>query len=204
MKRFLPNSSLTRLALAAALATAALAGYWYWYGTVSAESVTVANLAQQVDARTSTAARIASAQTALAQIAGDEAAVRAYFVPEANIVSFIDDLQARGSALGATVAVQSVSASGSAARPSLSLAVTVTGTFDAVMRTVGVFEYAPYDLSITGLAVTEDAKNAWHADVKLVVGSAAASAPPAASTTPTVATSSAPVSGASPAVRKLP
>jgi hypothetical protein len=90
--------------------------------------------------------------------------------------------------------VLSVAASHTAAHPSLELTLTVTGTFDAVMRTVGAIEYAPYDLSITGLDLGQTDKNAWHADVTLLVGSAAASASVAAASpapAPVVATTSA-------------
>lgn len=174
------KSPLTQLIIALVVLLCVFVALGFWYNLISAKSVAVANLQSQIDAKTTAAEHIASAQAALAEIAGDEAAVRAYFVPDSNVVSFIDDLQARGRVLKSNVNVISVAASHTAVHPSLELTLTITGTFDAVMRTVGAIEYAPYDLSITALALGQTDKNVWHADVKLLVGSAAASAGSAA------------------------
>ena len=67
--------------------------------------------------------------------------------------------------------VLSVSAGGTNARPTLTLAVTVTGAFDAVMRTAGSVEYAPYDISISKFSVMKSDKKNWLANLELVVGS---------------------------------
>lgn len=82
------------------------------------------------------------------------------------------------------MSVLSVSTSGTVAQPTLAFTLTVKGTFDAVMRTVGSIEYAPYDLSITALTIAQDDKNSWHADLKLSVGSVSAAR--AATSTPKV------------------
>lgn len=174
------KSPLTQLVIALVVLLGAFAALGFWYSLISVKSVAVANLQSQIDAKTTAAQHIASAQAALAEIAGDEVAVQAYFVPDSNVVSFIDDLQARGRVLKSSVNVLSVAASHTAVHPSLELTLTITGPFDAVMRTVGAIEYAPYDLSITELALGQTDKNVWHADVKLLVGSAAASAVSAA------------------------
>jgi hypothetical protein len=39
------------------------------------------------------------------------------------------------------------------------------------MRTVGAIEYSPYDLSVSGFSLNQDAENGWQATVGLVVGS---------------------------------
>ena len=158
-----------------ALCGVTLVGYGFWYAAVANKSAAVASIQNQIDAKTESAARVASARTALAEIAGDESAVRSYFVPETEIVSFIDDLVARGRALSATVKILSVSADNSHNQSTLSFSLTAKGTFDAVMRTVGMIEYAPYNLSIAKLSVGKDGKDAWHADVELLVGSVPAS-----------------------------
>jgi len=172
------KSSLAQLVAAIAVCTAVLIGYGFWYATVSAKSAAVAILQNQIDTRTETVKRMVSTRAALAEISGDEAVVQSYFVPETGVVAFIDGLESRGRALGATVTVLSVSTVKSSAQPALELALSIAGTFDAVMRTVGAIEYAPYDITVSMLSATErgDTKSTWHADLKLLVGSVPAGA----------------------------
>lgn len=153
----------------------ALSGYGFLYSVIADKSVVVADLQNQIVTRTETAARIASARLALAEIADDESTVQSYFVPETGAVSFINDLETHARAQTATLKVLSVSVNAVAKRPALILALTITGTFDAVMRTVGAIEYAPYDLSLSKLSLGKDEKNLWHADLELIVGSVPAS-----------------------------
>ncbi|MHB8860591.1 MAG: hypothetical protein ACYC48_02550 [Minisyncoccota bacterium] len=148
-----------------------IVGYSAWYASVSQKSSDVANLQDQITAAKGNVGRIASARVALAEIAGDEKNIQNYFVSEADVVAFITYLEERGQAEKATVSVLSVSTGGTHVLPTLLVALTVKGTFDAVMRTVGIIEYAPYALSISSLSVVEDTKNTWHADMNLTVGS---------------------------------
>ncbi len=156
---------------------ATFVGYGFWYAAVTHESVVVADVQNQINTKTQTATRIAAARTALAEISGDESLVQSYFVPETGVVSFIDMLESLASAQKADLKVLSVSTGGTAQLSNLTLLLTVSidGTFDAVMRTIGAIEYTPYDLSLSALSVTKDAKNVWHADMGLVVGSVPAS-----------------------------
>ncbi len=166
------KASLARLFLALAVFAGALGAYGVWYQTVSAQSAVVADLENQISQKTETSARIASARAALTEVAGDEAAVRSYFVSPTNVVGFIDDLQARGRALGATVSVLSVNTDTASAHTALTLSIKAVGSFDAVMRTVGAIEYAPYDISLGTVGVGLDNRGVWHADVALSVGTA--------------------------------
>jgi hypothetical protein len=175
------RTSITNAVIALIICTAAIAGYGIWYAAVEAKSAAVANLQSRIDALTETSARISSARAALSQLSGDEAAVQGYFVPETGIVAFIEDLEGRGRLLGAAVSVLSVSKGSAGGRPALAFSISIKGTFDAVMRTVGAIEYAPYALSLSSLALAQNDKNAWQADAKFSVGSVPASA--AATTT---------------------
>jgi len=160
--------------VALGVALAALVGYGFWYAAVAAKSAAVANLQSQIDTKTETMSRIASARAALAEISGDEAAVQSYFVSETGVVAFIDGLEAQGKAQGTVVSVLSVSAGAADTQPAFVLSLTIKGAFDAVMRTLGAIEYAPYDLSISELSLVQNGKNAWQADLKLLVGSVSA------------------------------
>lgn len=165
------RSSFTHFVFALILGVVVSSSYGFWYLTISQKSSEVANLQNQIMVESENVSRIASARSALAEIAGDEANVQSYFVSEANIVPFINDLEARGLREKATAAVLSVSKGGSSSEPSLLLlTVSLKGTFDAIMRTIGAIEYAPYDVSISTLSIEQDVKNSWHANLTLTVG----------------------------------
>jgi len=168
------KSSFFHFVMIVIAGSAVLAGYGAWYKIVSDESASVANLQNQIDTKTEAANRAASARATIAEIASGENALQGYFVPQTGVVAFINGLEAQGQALGTMINVLSVSA-GTGKRSTFVLSLTVKGTFDAVMRTVGVIEYAPYDLSLTQFSLNQDAKNSWHANLGLVVGSTNAS-----------------------------
>ncbi|MBU6490819.1 hypothetical protein KGQ25_01480 [Patescibacteria group bacterium] len=172
------KSPLVHLILAAALCIASIIGYGVWYTVVAAQSAAVANLENQISTKIQIVSRVSSAQTALAGIAGDEAAVQSYFVPETGVVAFINDLEARGRVLKADVSVLSVSSGGTKTHPTFAFIIVVKGPFDAVMRTVGAIEYAPYALSLSSLSLGQDPTGDWSASLNLLVGSV----PPAAAT----------------------
>jgi hypothetical protein len=158
-----------------------LLGYGAWYSVVAAKSAAVAALEGEIRTKTDTGRRIAAARETLAELAGDERLIQHYFVSESAIVDFINYLEARGPALATEVDVASVATGEDKTRPTLLVTLAIRGAFDAVMRTIGSVEYAPYDLSITGLIVTHELET-WRAEMKLVVGSvpvAAATSTPA-------------------------
>jgi len=183
------KSTFFNLLIWIVLSVAALTSYGYWYAAIAAKSTAVASLQNQIDTKTKTSDRINAARAAFAEVAGDEAIVQGYFVPETGVVSFIDALEGFARAQGATMKVLSVSVAGSAKLPTLVLSVSVDGGFDAVMRTIGSIEYAPYDLSVSKLALSKSEKDVWHGDLGLIVGSV-----PAITATSTPATTTRPVS----------
>ena len=163
---------------------------------VNDKSLAVANLSRQIEAKNVESARLSAVREQLSALANDEAAVEAYFVPESSVVALIDELQGRGRALGASVEIASVAATpgASGARPTIAIALSATGPFDAVMRTIGSIEYAPYDLHATGVTLSEglDGKT-WSANLNLSVGSSVTgvvAAPPGPATPAVMATTS--------------
>jgi len=153
------------------LLTLALTGYASFRDVVANKSVAVDSLSGEIQQRSDATSRIVAARSALGELAGNETAVQNHFVSQAGVVHFINDLQGRGSALGTTVDIASVAATSDKQRPMLRLAINIRGTFDAVLRTLGSIEYAPYDLSITRLSLNLDVKGAWVASADLSVGS---------------------------------
>lgn len=170
------RSSLIHMSVWISILVAAVAGHGFWYAAIVNKSAEVFELQNQIDTKTETAGRIAAARTALAEIAGDESAVQNYFVPETEVVSFIGDLETRARAQSASIKVLSVSVDNSSLKqPSLVLSLSLSGTFDSVMRTIGAIEYAPYDLTVSRLSLIKEEKKIWNANLELVVGSVPAS-----------------------------
>ncbi len=175
------KSSSTQLVIALIGGSILLGGYGAAYAAISKKSATVASLGEQISAATRSVTRTTSVRAALTEIKGDEATIQSYFVSEADVVSFITALEALGTTQGTEVRVLSVSASTLAEQPILKLALSVKGPFDAVMRTVGAIEYAPYDIEIATLTVSHDAtdkdsSSLWSANINLIAGSLPASA----------------------------
>lgn len=181
------KTSLARLCIAILLSIVAVIGYSSGYAALSRESAKVAKLDVDIRTKSDTVTRIAATRLALAGVANDEATVRSYFVLEDGVVAFIDSLEKQGKSLGATIRVRSVEAGGVPGQSTIELSLIVSGTFDSVMRAVGSMEYLPYNLSVSSLALTQDGKKSWHADVTLSVGTLpatrdAASSPAGSST----------------------
>lgn len=167
------RSPITHFILMFVVGVLSALGYIFWYSIVSDESTKVASLQDQAVAVHEAADRVALARATLSDTAADEVNVRSYFVPESGVVTFISYLEALARAQKATINVQTVSAGGSVTRPTLQFSLMIGGAFDAVMRTIGAIEYAPYALSIPTVSVQQDDKGIWRADLKLIVGSTA-------------------------------
>ncbi len=161
----------TALMVFLVLLAGVLAGYAAFRTAIARKSGVVVSLTNQIQALTNDATRVAAARSALAELSGDEAALRAYFVSQTGVVGFIDDLQSRGRALGTVVEITSVAAPNGKQHPTILLSIGIRGSFDAVLRTLGSIEYAPYDISITNLSLNLDTKGAWVATANLSVGS---------------------------------
>lgn len=140
--------SLIQLVVALAVFAAVLGVYGFWYSLVGKSSVEAAALSEEIRTKSQDSARVAAAKVALESLAEDEAAMRAYLVREKDIVPFLGTLEDTGTSLGAGVEVVSVSAESKGERSQLLLSLKITGSFDAVLRTLGAIEYGPYDSAI--------------------------------------------------------
>lgn len=169
------KSPFIHLVLVSLLCVLSLVGYSTWYATITAKSARATLLQDTIDTKVKNIYRLNTTKTVLADSADDELMVQRYFVPETGVVAFIDSLESRGRSRGASVSVRSVSTSGGAPHPALEFSISIAGTFDAVMRTIGSIEYAPYAISISNVSITQEEKGNWYADMKLLVGSRPAS-----------------------------
>lgn len=168
------KSPIVHFSAAFTVCAFALTGYWFWYAAVAEKSASVAALQNSIDASVNAASRAALARAALADLEGDEALMRSYFVSETGVVAFINGLETLGRATDSTtVSVLSVStAADAAARPAFKFALLVKGTFDGVMRTVGAIEYLPYIVSVSSLSIAKNSKNDWQANLVFTAGAA--------------------------------
>ena len=153
----------------------AIALYGAWYSAVGDMSTQAAELESKIADRTQAAERANSAKAILAKVAASEALLNTYFVPASKIVDFIDETQQLGRDLGTSVTVLSVSEGDSKTIPTLILTLSVKGSFDAVTRTLGAIEYAPYAIRYTSLAVHKSLDDLWSGDASVVLGSVPAS-----------------------------
>lgn len=174
------KNSLIHLVLALVALLVVAGAYGAWYVAVDTENAKARDLSSQILTKSQDASRIAQAKAALAALATDEAAVSTHFVSPGDIVPFLGGLQSAGAALGSKVDIVSVGAAPAAAGEGhLNLSVHILGTFDSVLRTVGAFEYAPYDIRLTNLSLDTGAKGQWSAAASFSVGTGPASSTPA-------------------------
>ena len=164
------KSSLHQLIVAICICITVIAGYAVWHTVLSTMDTVIAKLESDILIKTEKANKIAATRAMLSGIAGDEAGIRDYFVPETGVAAFIDSLEAYGREQGSTVSVLSVSTESLPMRSILTISLTVKGTFESIMRTVGVIEYGPYELSISKLAVAKNDKNRWSTGLTTLEG----------------------------------
>lgn len=151
---------------------AAGAGYLVWYMQV--EHVADARTALRVETAEKDAARLrsAAAKSAEAELLGKEQFIAAHFVETANIVSFLETLEAAGKGYGVTVQVASLG-EGATSEGKLTLSLSMSGSFDGVMKTLGSIENGPYATMVNDLTFdTTDQGKTWNAVGVFIVGTA--------------------------------
>lgn len=172
------KTPLSHLGIVSVLCISTLGGYAFMYQMISDKSVALSEIENQIQEKDVAEASITIARSSLSRLEDEEVLVQGYFVPETNVVSLINDLEALGRSEGAVVGVVSVSKKTVGTHPAFGLNLSISGTFDAVMRTIGAIEFGPRETTVSTLSVAHDDKNTWHANMEVLVGA-----------TPTIATS---------------
>lgn len=164
------KSPVSQLVVALSIFVIFATGYGAAQYMLSRENVRLADLQSQTAVMTGSISSASAARTILVDIAGDEENVQSYFVPENDVVPFINNLESSGVG-SATVTVKSVSPGTDNKQATLLVTLGLAGSFDEIMRTIGVLEHLPYAITISTLSVRKDDTEAmWRADVGLVVG----------------------------------
>ncbi|KND51564.1 MAG: hypothetical protein AB202_03280 [Parcubacteria bacterium C7867-007] len=162
---------LTHLIVSLVLLIVAIGAYGVWFVVVDTESAKARALSAEIKTKSQDALRIAEAKEALAALAMNESAVNSHFISPNDVVPFLGGLGATGAALGSKVEVVSVGAdNATAGQGHLNLSLRITGSFNAVLRTLGALEYAPYDISLTNLSFDTSGDSLWSAAVTVKVG----------------------------------
>jgi secreted Zn-dependent insulinase-like peptidase len=89
-----------------------------------------------------------------------EAEVFSHFAQSNDIVTFLTYVETRGQAYDATVSVASVS--DTAATGNITLALTIQGSFSAVMKTLAALEYGSYALSAQTITLEKRTEGPWE------------------------------------------
>ena len=160
-------SPAKQIVLAVFVAVVALGGVGYWYYSITKMSAQLAKVEEELR---SSETQTRGAPTDDSRLAADEAAVGQYFVGEDDVPAFINVLESRVRARGATISIASVAKNGTGLETTLALAVVVTGTFEQVMQTVGAIEHLPYATKIASVNIVRDVVGKWRAEVKISVG----------------------------------
>lgn len=181
--------ALIYLTVSVLLFVGALGAYAFWYVLVSEASSKVASLESALAQKGDESAQILSARRTLAALQAEDIVFERYFVEEEDIVPFLEVIENAGTDFGTFVEVVSVSKEGGSQGTRLAVSVSIEGSFDGVLKTLGVLEHGPYDITTTGLTLGhlpggESAPARWNAAVSLSIGTTAAMAPPEAETPP--------------------
>jgi hypothetical protein len=169
------NNARNHLIFSILVLIALCGAYYTCLSLVSVESARVAVLQTSADAKSEDSARIAQAKSTLTMLATEESDVNGHFVATANIVPYLESLQATGKALSTKVQVVSVAADKTPPSGHLTLSLSIVGPFDAVLRTLGSYENAPTDTSLTSLTLdttglSGSSTPTWSAATVLSVG----------------------------------
>ncbi len=121
-----------------------------------------------------------NARKNLASLESTGSTMQNYLVSNADIVSFLSVLEGVGKVSGAAISTTSVAPQLNTQHPMLRVSVKVSGSFDSVMRAVGIIENMPYYVVIDTVTVdhaesltkTKSSKKTnWTALMTLSVGS---------------------------------
>lgn len=154
------------------------------YYLLSDASVKAASLATQAAAKQAEVERATQAHVALGSLESEEATLDQYSVTKTDIVPFLGNLQGTATPFGGNMSVISVSDEKEGKHARIALSLTITGSFDAVMRTLGTIEYSPYDSVVRNVILTTDPSSSgkggalWNATVAYSVGTRIASSSP--------------------------
>lgn len=167
------NSTVIGVLSALIACVVAAGAFGLWYTIVADTTARGAELEAALKEREAAGGRSAAARRALTDLAVEEERIGAYFVSPAEIVPFLESLEGTGEAIGAEVDIVSVGDTPDATGR-IPLSLSISGSFDAVLRTVGAIEHHPNDLRVTTLTLDTPqgaaSQGVWTANITFSVG----------------------------------
>lgn len=151
---------LIHLSVALVLAGILAAGYVFEQLAITNASARAAELAGEIAAKEASFSGAANARSVLAELEANESFVRTRFVRPGDIVGFLEELEQSGRALGSTVTVTSVA---QANKETITVALSIEGSFDAVMRTLGALEYGTHAVRTNSVTLDRSLEGSWRA-----------------------------------------
>jgi hypothetical protein len=148
-----------------------LSMYAVWHSRVETRSAEVGRLENDLANKNQAVNRITSARATLERNNDPAHSLSKYFVAETDAAPFIALLEGVAEREGTELEVIAVSADGTKVAPALLFTLGVEGSFNPLMQTLGIIEYAPYDISFVGMTLSKGEKKLWRAEVRLRVGS---------------------------------
>ena len=148
----------------------ALGAYVLWYGVVKQLEGDAVTIQTQINEKEAERTHAASTRTTEEEVVAQENHIASHVVQTADIVLFLEGLEKTGKTLGAVVDVASVTSETKSADGRISLSLSITGSFDAVMRTLGAIEHGPYANMVSDLTLdTSDEGKSWSAKGVFIV-----------------------------------
>lgn len=152
--------------IAALLALVLIAGYWFLLSYTRSLAGEASALSAHIAAASTAQAPGSGVREFRTQLEADEAFLRERSVPEGGIVDFLEALEDAGAQEGAQVEVVSVS---DAEGGRIEIALSLTGTFSAVMAAAGAIEHGPYASATKSLTIEAVEDGVWSAKHLLLV-----------------------------------
>ncbi len=167
------RSLLIHLGIALVVLVAVGGGYEIWTARLAAVGARIDNVSAAIGAKEAEIARAKTLRAELPTFTKDETLVSTHTVSKSDIITFLNVLEAAGRFVHASVSILSVTPQKTGPHHFLTVSVKIVGTFDAVMRTVGIIENMPYYITTSSLSLGANStakKNSWNAGMTLTVG----------------------------------
>ncbi|HYD92994.1 MAG TPA: hypothetical protein VEB18_00860 [Candidatus Paceibacterota bacterium] len=160
------NPALSHTVIAVLLAVVSIGAYWFWLARVEATAEDARSLAAQIEEKSGARALSATARLAAEELAEGEAFVATHAVSEEDVVAFLETLEVMGRTHGASVDIASVS---DVENGRITIALSIEGSFEAVMRTIGALEHGPYAGATGALSLDARGDSSWRATYRMSV-----------------------------------
>jgi len=147
------------LGVTAVLLLVTAGAYWWWYGEhvrIAADTISLKEEIAEADAERGRALQLRNESS---QLSAEEEFIASHQVDASDIVSFLNYLENSGDMHGALVEVASVS--DVATDNTVTVSLSISGSFSSVMKTLAQIEYGQYAIAVEGVTVDGSAEGKW-------------------------------------------